>query len=78
MEVECKTKPRTTPGKPQPRTLQLKLQKSSYQPHTRHVQFFSQLQQYFQQYYIDNNSHKSFLRKIVVKIVVVCEDLYAE
>ena len=76
MKVECETKPKTTPGNPQPRTLQLKLQKSSYQPHT--LQLFSQLQQYFQQYYIDNDFHKNFLRKIVVKIVVVCEDLYDE
>ena len=68
MEVECKTKPRTTPEKPQPRTLQLKLQKSSYQPHT--LQFFSQLQQYFQQYYyIGNDFHKSFSGKSLRKLL---------
>ena len=49
-----------------PRKLQLKLQKKAVIVHT-HYNFFSQMQYFFKQFYMDNNFHNDFFKKIVVK-----------
>mgnify|MGYP001800786181 CR=1 FL=1 len=40
--------------------------------------FFRYHNDFFNSFYMDNDFHYNFLRKIFVKIVVVCENLYFE
>ena len=58
-----------------PRTLQLKLQKSSYRPYTLQL-FFTTAKIFSTVSYMGNDFHNDFFEKIVVKIFVVCEGLY--
>ena len=58
-----------------PRTLQLKLQKSRYRSYTLQL-FFTTVKIFSTVLYMSNNFHNNFFGKIVVKIFVVCEGLY--
>ena len=59
-----------------PRTLQQKLQKSSYRPYTLQL-FFTTATIFLTVLYMDKDFYNDFFRKLFVKIFVMCEGLYS-